>query len=71
MLLYGTKGITQIASEYPLNLNDPLELKTFIFIVQQNYLSSNIEDKIRKVVFKFKDLKRADYNQNKNKNSLV
>ena len=65
MLLYGTKGITQIASEYHLNLNNPLELKTFIFIVQQNYHFSSMEDKIKKVVFKFKDLKRAEYIQNK------
>lgn len=66
LYLHGEKEITQIGHQYYLNLNDPLELKTFIFIVQQNFHSSNIEEKIRKVVFKFKNLKRAEYIQNKN-----
>ena len=64
--LHGEKEITQVGDQYYLNLSDSLELKTFIFIVQQNYHSSNIEDKIREVVFKFKDLKKAEYTQNKN-----
>ena len=51
----------KIGNEFLLDLKNQLEIKSFIFLIEQNYFSYNIEDKINKIVFKFKDLKKKDY----------
>ena len=57
----------QIGNTYYLDTKNSIELKTFHFIIQQNYFSSNIEDKINKIEFKYTELKKVEYLSIKNK----
>ena len=50
-----------IGNTYCVNIKNEIDRKSFQFLIIQNFNSTNIEDKIKKIIFNFIELTKSDY----------
>ena len=68
VLVYSENEAIKIGNDYyVLDIQNTLEIKSFIFLIQQNFASHTFNEKINKFVFKYTELKRKEYLNLKNK----
>lgn len=54
-------NMTVIGKTHNLDTKDNNKIETYIFLIRQNLLTYEINNKINKVVFKYRELSRKEY----------
>ena len=66
-IVFTNSSRTNIGNEYYLDTKNVLDIKSFTFLLQQNFLTLKFEDEINKFVFEYSEIKRSEYIEHKNK----